>query len=237
MTALNLAIMETIDREYTDHPYYGSRRIQEVLRRAGYSVSRGKVVRLMRKMGIRAIYQTPRTTIPAKENKTYPYLLKGLTIDHPNQVWSADITYVPMEHGFMYLFAIIDWFSRKIVAWSLSNTLDTSFCVEAVKEAVAKYGAPEILNTDQGCQFTSAEFTGLVESYGIRVSMDGRNRWRDNVIIERFWRTIKYECLYLNKYDNPKSLYAGIANWMQFYNEDRPHQSLANKAPNAMFAA
>ena len=189
----------------------------------------------MRKMGIHALYQTPRTTIPLKENKTYPYLLKGLTIDHPNQVWSADITYVPMEHGFMYLFAIIDWFSRKIVSWSLSNTLDTGFCLEALREAVDRYGAPEILNTDQGCQFTSAEFTGLVESYGIRVSMDGRNRWRDNVIIERFWRTIKYECIYLNKYEDPKALYEGIAKWMEFYNKERPHQSLGNKTPDEVF--
>lgn len=191
--------MRLIDEQYLKTPYYGSRQMARPLRREGYCVGRHRVRRLMRLMGIEAIYQTPRTSIPHPhpQHKVYPYLLKGLEILRPNQVWCSDITYIPIGRGFLYLVVIMDWYSRKALSWRLSNTLDTHFCVEAIEEAIDKYGAPDIFNTDQGSQFTSIDFTGLLKEHQIKISMDGKGRWMDKVFIERLWRSLKYECVYL----------------------------------------
>ena len=192
-TPLNLALMRLIDEAFLETPWYGSRQMARHLRRQGYEVGRMRVRRLMAKMGLAPIYQKPRTTIPHPEHRAYKYLLRGLTIERPNQVWCADITYIPMRRGFVYLVAIMDWYSRRVLAWRLSNTLSTDFCIEALEEAIARYGTPEIFNTDQGSQFTSAEFTGVLKAHGIRIRMDGKGCWRDNVFVERLWRTVKYE--------------------------------------------
>ena len=192
---LNLLLMRLIDEQFMETPYYGSRQMARHLRRRGYSVSRKRVRRLMRKIGLTPIYQHPRTSDPHPGHKVYPYLLRGLTIDRPNQVWSTDITYIPMQKGFLYLVAVMDWYSRKVLAWRLSNSMDTSFCLEALEEAIGRHGKPEIFNTDQGSQFTSFEFTGMLKANGIRISMDGKGRWLDNVVIERLWRSLKYECV------------------------------------------
>ncbi|UFW92081.1 IS3 family transposase (plasmid) [Bradyrhizobium barranii] len=213
----------------------GSRRMIAMLKTEGLQVNRKRVQRLMRKMGIAALGPKPNTTKPAPGHKIYPYLLRNMTIDRPNQAWAADITYLPIGRGFLYLVAIIDWASRAVLAWRLSNTMDVSFCVAALEEALAKYGTPEIFNTDQGSQFTSTAFTGALAGAGIKISMDGRGRWMDNVFIERLWRSLKHEDIYLKGYADGREAKAGIANWIAFYNNRRLHQALGYRAPMAVW--
>ncbi len=190
----------------------------------------------MTKMGLAPIYQRPKTSEPHPRHRIYPYLLRHLAIDRPNQVWCADITYIPMRRGFLYLVAIMDWASRKVLAWRLSNTMDAEFCVAALEEAMARYGRPEIFNTDQGSQFTSFAFTGMLKDAGIRISMDGRGRWMDNVFIERLWRSLKYECVFLNAFETGSEARAGIGRWIGYYNTDRPHSALAGRTPDEVYA-
>jgi putative transposase len=231
------AVLRRLDELFTAWPFLGSRRMAALLRAEGHTINRKRVRRLMRKMGIAALGPRPRTTKPAPGHKIYPYLLRGMTIDRPNQVWAADITYVPIGRGFLYLVAIIDWASRAVLAWRLSNTMDVSFCVSALEEALARFGRPEIFNTDQGSQFTSAAFTGALAAAGIRISMDGRGRWMDNVFIERLWRSLKYEDIYLKGYADGREAKAGIGCWIAFYNLRRPHQALGDRTPMAVWRA
>src|SRR5436309_4921224 len=233
----DLLMMRLIDELFTAWPFLGSRRLAVMLREKGYSINRKRVQRLMRRMGIAALGPKPRTSKPAPGHTIYPYLLRELTIERANQVWSADITYIPIGRGFLYLVAIMDWASRAVLAWRLSNTMDVSFCVSALEEALARFGRPEIFNTDQGSQFTSAAFTGVLASAGIRISMDGRGRWMDNVFIERLWRSLKHEDVYLKGYADGLEAKAGIAEWIRFYNNSRPHQALANRMPMAVWRA
>jgi putative transposase len=226
----NLKLMKLIDRQYLDRPFYGSRRMTAWLRNQSYDVNRKRVRRLMGIMGLRAIYRRPRTSQPALGHQVYPYLLRGVEITRPNQVWTADITYIPMARGFLYLVAIMDWYSRYVLAWRLSNTLETDFCVEALEEALRK-GVPEMFNTDQGAQFTSQAFTGLLKQHGIKVSMDGKGRYTDNLFIERLWRSLKYEEVYLKAYAGGKEARAGIGEYFDFYNLERPHQALGYQTP------
>ena len=206
----NLALMQEIDRIFLEHPFFGVRQMRNYLRLLGYGAGIKRIRRLMRLMGLMPIYQKPETSVPNPENTRYPYLLRDLDIDHPNQVWCADITYIPMKRGFLYLVAIMDWYSRKILSWRLSNTMDAHFCVSALEEALAKYGKPDIFNTDQGAQFTSFAFTRILLDASIRISMDGRGRWLDNVFIERFWRSLKYEHVYLHAHETGSEARAGI---------------------------
>jgi putative transposase len=233
----NQEIMRIIDEQHLGDPSAGSRRMRSYLRRKGYlGVSRGRVRRLMREMGIEAVYPRKRTTISGRRSGVQPYLLKDLSIDRPNHVWCADITYIPMQRGFMYLFAIMDWHSRKIIAWELSNTLDTDFCLRTLNRAVALAGiTPEIFNTDQGCQFTSDEWLKRLRDLDIRISMDGKGRWLDNVVIERFWRSIKYEDIYLKSYENAWELERGIEAYIMRYNCKRPHDSLGDATPQEVY--
>jgi putative transposase len=231
----DLLLMRRIDELYTAWPFLGSRRIVALLRAEGHRINRKRVQRLMRRMGIAALGPKPRTTKPAPGHKIFPYLLRNLAIERPNHVWAADITYVPIGRGFLYLVAIIDWASRAVLAWRLSNTMDVGFCLAALGEALARFGKPEIFNTDQGSQFTSGEFTGMLAAAGIRISMDGRGRWIDNVFIERLWRSLKYEDIYLKGYADGRDARAGIAEWLAFYNHRRPHQALANRTPMAVW--
>ena len=232
---LDLVLMRQIDEIHLKYPFYGSRRIRNELEDRGYRVGRGHVVTLMRKMGIEAIYRKPRTSIPHPEHKIYPYLLRGLDIDRANQVWASDITYLPMAKGFCYLAAIMDWTSRRVLAWRLSNTLHTSFCLEALEEALQRFGTPEIFNTDQGSQFTSDEFTGVLLSHDVRISMDGRGRWVDNVFIERLWRSVKYEEVYLKAYDSISEARGELGRYFEFYNMRRRHQSLDYQTPDNVY--
>lgn len=231
----NLILMRLIDEEYLKHPFYGSRKLAFILRQRGHDVSRHRVRRLMHLMGIEAIYQKPRTTLFNKKHKIYPYLLKGLDIARPNQVWASDITYIPMKRGFMYLIAIIDWYSRKVLSWRLSNTLDADFCVDALHEAISLHGTPEIFNTDQGCQFTSEEFTKVLKDHQIQISMDSKGRWMDNVMIERLWRSFKYECIYLNEFDSVKELKKATEEYFHFYNAQRPHAAFSGQTPSSIY--
>jgi putative transposase len=233
----DLALMRRIDELYTAWPFLGSRRMTVLLRAEGHRINRKRVQRLMRRMGIAALGPKPRTTKPAPGHKIFPYLLRNLVIERPNQVWAADITYVPIGRGFLYLVAIIDWASRAVLAWRLSNTMDVAFCRAALEEALARFGKPEIFNPDQGSQFTSGEFTGMLAAAGIRISMDGRGRWIDNVFIERLWRSLKYEDIYLKGYADGREAKAGIGAWLAFYNHRRPHQALANRTPMAVWRA
>jgi putative transposase len=233
----DLAVMKRIDELYLAMPFYGSRKMVVALRAEGRQVNRKRVRRLMRLMGLEALVPKPGTSKVSPQNKIYPYLLRALTIDRPNHVWAADITYIPMAKGFLYLVAIIDWASRAVLAWRLSNTMDTTFCLEALEEALARYGKPEIFNTDQGAQFTSAAFTGRLATADIRISMDGRGRWMDNVFIERVWRSLKYEEVHLKAYAGGLEARAGIGEWMIFYNTRRFHQSLGYKTPMAVWRA
>jgi len=228
---LNLELMRKIDEQFLSTPWYGSRQMARHLRRAGYAVGRTRIRRLMRKMGLQAIYQKPRTSTPHPTHRIYPYLLRNLAIERPNQVWCADITYIPMRHGFLYLVAVIDWRTRAVLSWRLSNTIDSGFCVEALQEALRCYGSPEIFNTDQGSQFTAEEFTGALSAAGIRISMDGKGRWMDNVFIERLWRSLKYECVYLHEFETGLQARREIENWIRYYNAERPHSSLGDKTP------
>jgi putative transposase len=231
----DLALMRLIDEQYLKTPFYGSRSMTRHLRRLGYRVNRKHIQRLMRLMGLEAIYPKPKTSQPHPEHKIYPYLLRDLVIDHPNQVWAADITYIPMARGFMFLVAVMDWYSRKVLSFKLSNTQDTDFCLEAVEEAIRIYGPPEIFNTDQGAQFTSRAFTGLLEQHQIRISMDGRGRVQDNIFIERLWWTTKYQYLYLRSFDNGSALRIGLEEWFRFYNQERPHQTFDILTPDEVY--
>ena len=226
--------MKLIDRQYLATPFYGARRMAVWLKNQGYRVNRKRVRRLMRIMGIRAIYRRPRTSTPAPGHKIYPYLLSGMEITRPNQVWATDITYIPMARGFLYLVAIMDWYSRYVLSWRLSNTLDASFCVEALEEALGK-GRPDIFNTDQGAQFTGEAFTGLLQQHGVRISMDGKGRYSDNLFIERLWRTVKYEEVYLKAYQDGRDARIGLGNYFSFYNTERPHQALGYRTPAEVF--
>jgi len=229
------ALLRRIDELFTTWPFLGSRRMTAMLRAEGHAVNRKRVQRLMRSIGIAALGPKPRTTKPAPGHKIFPYLLRGLAIERPNQVWCADITYIPIGRGFLYLVAIMDWASRAVLAWRLSNTMDVSFCRDALEEALVRFGTPEIFNTDQGSQFTSAAFTGMLAAAGIRISMDGRGRWMDNVFIERLWRSLKHEDIYLKGYADGREARAGVASWLAFYNAVRPHQALANRTPMAVW--
>lgn len=232
---LNLHLMRLIDEQFLETPFYGARQMARHLRGLGYTVSRKRVGRLMRLMGLSALYCRPKTTVPHPEHKVYPYLLRNVAVTEPNQVWCADITYIPMRRGYLYLVAIMDWYSRKVLSWRLSNTMDVSFCRSALEEALAKYGPPKIFNTDQGSQFTSFEFTGALKDAGIAISMDGKGRWMDNVFIERLWRSLKYECVYLNAFETGSEARAGIGKWMSFYNGSRPHSSLGGLTPEKVY--
>jgi putative transposase len=222
----DLVLMRRIDELHLELPFYGSRRMMFELNKEGRGVNRKRVQRLMRMMGIEALVPRPGTSKAAPGHRIYPYLLRGVTIAEPNHVWASDITYIPMTHGFLYLVAIIDWASRAVLAWRLSNTMDTSFCLAALDEALLRHGAPKIFNTDQGAQFTSAAFTGKLEAVGVSISMDGRGRFMDNIFIERLWRSIKYEEVHLKAYADSREARAGIGSWMSFYNERRPHQAM-----------
>jgi putative transposase len=230
----DLTLMKLIDRQYLVTPFFGARKIAAWLKGQNHIANRKRVRRLMWVMGLKAIYRRPRTSKPAPGHKIYPYLLGGMKITRPNQVWAADITYIPMARGFLYLVAIIDWYSRYVLAWRLSNTLDADFCVEALEEALKK-GKPDIFNTDQGAQFTSEAFTGLLEQYGIRISMDGKGSYNDNLFIERLWRTVKYEEVYLKAYQDGREARIGLGNYFHFYNTERPHQALGYKTPVDVF--
>jgi putative transposase len=235
ITPIELKLMQLIDKQYLKTPSWGSRSMRNHLRRLGYKVNRKKVQRLMRLMGLQAIYPKPKTSRPHPQNKVYPYLLRNLKIDRPNQVWAADITYIPMNRGFMYLVAVMDWHSRKVLSWRVSNTLDADFCVAAVVDAISRYGVPEIFNTDQGAQFTSSAFTSLLKDHGIRISMDGRGRVQDNIFIERLWWTLKYQYLYLWSFEYGSELRQGLEQWFGFYNTERSHQALDNLTPDEVY--
>jgi len=231
----DLALMKLIDRCHMELPFYGSRRIVDWLGDEGYLVSRKRVQRLMRTMGIVAVYPKKNLSRANQAHRVYPYLLRNLNIDRPNQVWATDITYLPMARGFVYLVAVIDWYSRRVLSWRLSNTLDSQFCVDALEDAIAKYGVPEIFNTDQGSQFTSEEFTGVLKREEIQISMDGKGRWLDNVFVERLWRSVKYEEVYLKAYDNVGHAKQSLEAYFKFYNEKRRHQSLDRKTPDSVY--
>ena len=233
----DLAVMRRIDELHLELPFYGSRRMTFALNAEGRAVNRKRVQRLMRVMGIEALVPRPGTSKPGPGHKIYPYLLRGLAIAEPNHVWAADITYIPMARGFLYLVAIIDWASRAVLAWRLSNTIDSRFCVEALEEALERYGKPKIFNTDQGAQFTSATFTDKLEKADVAISMDGRGRFMDNIFIERLWRSIKYEEVHLKAYVDGREARAGIGSWMTFYNFRRPHQAMNNQMPMAVWRA
>src|SRR5439155_18854253 len=233
--AEELELLKRLDRIFTDHPVYGSRRLQVALLREGISAGRRRVRRLMRKLGLCAVRPKRNTSKRHPEHKVYPYLLRGRTIDQPNQVWAADITYIAMQQGFLYLVAIIDWATRRVLSWRLSNTLTAGFCVEALSEALARFGKPDIFNTDQGAQFTSDEFTQMLRDHRIEISMDGRGRCHDNIFIERLWRSLKYEEVYLHAYASVAEARAGIGAWLSFYNEERQHQSLSYRTPREIY--
>ena len=237
VSADDLAVMRQLDERYLATPFYGSRRMVAVLRRDGWVINRKRVRRLMRAMGLQAIYQKPNTSAGHPLHTVYPYLLRGLVIERANQVWCADITYVPMAKGFVYLVAVMDWFSRRVLSWRLSIGMAADFCVEALQEALDGYGPPDIFNTDQGVQFTSTEFVGALQSRGVRVSMDGRGRFLDNIFIERLWRSLKYEEIFLKAYGSVAAARGGIGDWLAFYNDDRPHQALGYLTPRAVFEA
>jgi len=234
-SAGNLTLMRLIDEAYLECPYYGARQMKRHLHRLGHKVGRHRIARLMRKMGLAAIFQKPNTSKPNKENKVYPYLLRDLAITRPNQVWCTDITYIPMRKGFLYLVAVMDWHSRRVLAWRISNTMEVDFCIGALQEALAHHGKPEIFNTDQGSQFTSAAFTQVLKDAGIAISMDGRGRWMDNVFIERLWRSVKYECVYLHAFETGQQLHAGLSSYLRHYNFSRPHSALAGRTPDEVY--
>jgi putative transposase len=235
VSAGDLAIMRRIDELHLDFPFAGSRMLRDLLCREGIQVGRRHVATQMKRMGIEAIYRRPNTSKPAPDHKIYPYLLRGLKVDHPNQVWAMDITYIPMARGFVYLAAVVDWFSRRVLAWRLSITMEADFCVEALEEALAKYGRPEMFNTDQGSQFTSVAFTGVLLNNAIAISMDGKGSWRDNVFVERIWRSVKYEEVYLRAYASVGEARISIGRYLDFYNRKRPHSSLDRQTPDEVY--
>ena len=231
----DLLLMRRIDALHLIHPFLGARRLARTLQREGVDVGRRHVGTLMLLMGIETIYRKKRTSLPAKGHRIYPYLLRDVVIERRNQVWATDVTYLPMAKGFAYLVAILDLYSRKVLAFRVSNTLATDFCIEALEEALRRYGAPEIFNTDQGSQFTDADFTAVLERTGVRISMDGKGRWIDNVFVERLWRSVKYESIYLHAYETPREVKGELARYFEFYNAQRPHQSLAYRTPDEMY--
>ena len=233
----DLILMRRIDELHLKHPFYGARRLAKQLVRDGFEVGRVHVATLMRRMGIETIYRRPRTSIPARDSLIYPYLLGGLRIDRANQVWASDLTYLPMAHGFLYLVAILDVASRKVLSFRVSNTMTPDFCVEALEEAIARFGAPEIMNTDQGSQFTSARWTDVLKAEDTSISMDGKGRWIDNVFIERLWRSVKYEDVYLRSYENGREVQAGLIQYFDFYNRERIHQSHEYQTPDEIYFA
>ena len=230
-----LALMRRIDELHLKHPFFGSRMMAQTLKAEGTAMNRKRAQRLMRVMGLESAAPKPNTSKPAPEHPLYPYLLRGLTISRPNQVWATDITYIPMAYGFAYLVAIIDWYSRRVLSWRLSNTLDTGFCIEALREALSRFGRPGIFNTDQGSQFTSADFTHVLLKAGIKISMDGKGRCIDNIFVERLWRSLKYEEVYLNAYDSLIEARAGIGRYFRFFNHKRPHSSLGYQTPATFY--
>ena len=234
-TALNLMLMRWIDEQFLETPFFGVRQMTWHLRNDGHLVNEKRIRRLLRLLGLMPIYQKPNTSRPTKGHKTFSYLLRGLRVDRPNQVWASDITYSPMRRGFLYLVAIIDWYTRKVLAWRISNTLKADFCVEALNEAMQKYGTPDILNTDQGSQFTSFAWTDRLRRSGVRISMDGKGRFLDNIFVERLWRSLKYECVYLHAWETGSEARAGIAKWVEFYNHKRPHSALGGKPPAVVY--
>jgi putative transposase len=233
----DLVLMRRLDELHLKWPFYGSRKLTRELQKDGHEVGRRHVTTLMRRMGMETIYRKPRTSIPAREAAVRPYLLSGLVIDRPNQVWAADLTYLPMAHGFQYLVAIIDVYSRKALSWRVSNTMTPEFCVEALEEALRVHGKPEIFNTDQGSQFTSEDWTSVLDGAGVTISMDGKGRWIDNVFIERLWRSVKYENVYLRAYENGAELRRGLAEYFRFYNAIRTHQALDYQTPDEVYYA
>jgi putative transposase len=234
-SAEDLALMRRMDKLHLEFPFAGARMLRDLLAAEGSKIGRRHVTTLMQRMGIEAIYRKPNTSRPAPGHRIYPYLLRNLTIDRPNQVWATDITYIPMARGFVYLSAVMDWFARRILAWRLSNTMEASFCVDAVEEALAKYGCPQIFNTDQGSQFTGTDFTSVLSKNAIAISMDGRGAWRDNVFVERFWRTVKYEEVYLRAYDSVSEARQSIGRYLDFYNARRAHAALDRRTPDQAY--
>jgi putative transposase len=230
-----LNLLKLLDEEYTRHPFYGSRRMKVFLANCGYTINRKRIQRLMQQLGLVGMAPGPNTSKPHPQHKIYPYLLRGVDIIRPNQVWSTDITYIRLPRGFVYLVAIIDWYSRKVLAWRLSNTMDAGFCVDCLEEAIKNYGSPEMFNSDQGSQFTSDAFTGVLIRNGITISMDGRGRALDNIFVERLWRTVKYEEVYLKQHNSVQSLLIGLTQYFQFYNEARRHQSLDYQTPDVVY--
>ena len=229
------ALMRLIDEIHLRYPFYGSRRIRDELDTQAHTLSRKRVQRLMRQMGLRALYPRRRTSQPGKGHKIYPYRLRGLTIERSNQVWASDVCYIPMAKGFMYLVAIMDWHTRKVLSWRVSNSLDPAFCIETLEEALARFATPEIFNTDQGAQFTSQAFTEVLKNHDVAISMDGRGRWLDNVFVERLWRSVKYEDIYLRAYETPRELKAGLRQYFHFYNTRRRHSALDRRTPDAVY--
>lgn len=234
-TEMNLDLMRVIDKQFLETPFYGVRQMTWHLRNEDHLVNEKRIRRLMRLMGLMPIYQKPNTSKAAKGHKIYPYLLRGLRVERPNQVWCADITYLPMRRGFLYLVAIMDWHTRKVLSWRISNTLEADFCVDALNEAIHKFGPPEVMNTDQGSQFTSFAWTDRLGRSAIRISMDGKGRFLDNIFIERLWRSMKYECVYLHAWESGSEAKAGIRKWMAFYNHKRPHSALGGKPPAVVY--
>ena len=230
-----LALMRRIDELHLQYPFAGARMLRDLLRQEGRAVGRRHVATLMRRMGLEALYRKPRLSQRHPAHTIYPYLLRDLTIRRPNHVWAADITYIPMARGFVYLFAVLDWASRRVLAWRLSNTLTTDFCLDAVQDAVGRYGPPEIFNTDQGCPFTSQEFTKLLTRHGIQISMDGKGCWRDNVFVERLWKSITYEEVYVHAYDTVNAAHQGLERYLTFYNQTRPHQAHDGQTPDQVY--
>ena len=235
-SALELTLMRLIDAQFLEAPFFGARQMVSYLRRQGHQVGRKRVRRLMALMGLAPIYQRPHTSMPHPAHRIYPYLLRDLVIERANQVWCTDITYIPMRRGYLYLVAIMDWATRKVLSWRVSNTMDVDFCIEALREALARFGRPEIFNSDQGSQFTSPRFTAVLAEAGVRISMDGRGRWMDNVFIERLWRSLKYECVYLHAFETGSELRGGLTQWLGFYNERRPHTALGGRTPDEAYA-
>jgi putative transposase len=236
VSGTTLALMRRIDTLHLAHPFAGARMLRNLLRRDGQAIGRRHVATLMRRMGLEALYRKPHTSLRHDAHKVYPYLLRDLVISRPNHVWAADITYIPMARGFVYLCAILDGASRRVLAWRLSNTLTTDFCLDAVQEAIIRYGTPTIFNTDQGCQSTSQEFTGLLTHHGIQISMDGKGCWRDNVFVERLWKSIKYEEVYLHAYETVSAAHQSLERYLTFYNQVRPHRALDGKTPDQVYS-
>ena len=232
---VDLELMRQIDRLHLDYPFAGSRMLRDLLQQDGFKVGRKHVTTLMKRMGVEALYRKPRTTKPRSGHTVYPYLLRNLTIDRPNQVWAMDITYIPMARGFVYLAAVVDWFTRKVLSWKVSITMDAHFCLETAEEAIQRYGTPEIMNTDQGSQFTSQAFAGMMKKHDIRISMDGKGAWRDNIFVERLWRTVKYEDVYLRAYETVSAVRQGLSRYFNFYNSRRPHSSLDRRTPDQAY--